>query len=51
MRIDIMKNLPVFKGRINAMAVASNTEASEGNCVGAACIAWLIQPVENQNFL
>jgi len=29
----------------------SNTEACEGLCAGAACIASAIRPVENQKFL
>jgi len=29
----------------------SNTEACEGMCAGAACIASAIRPVENRKFL
>jgi len=45
-----MKISIVFKGRIKALAIVSDTEASEGLCGGAACIACLIRPVENKKF-
>jgi hypothetical protein len=45
-----MKILIVFKGRIKALAAESDTEASDGLCGGAACVAWLIQTVENKKF-
>jgi hypothetical protein len=49
-RTDIMKILIVFKGRINALAAVSDTEASAGFCDGAACVACLIPSVENKKF-
>ena len=50
-KIDLMKISLVFKGRINAQEIVSDTEASVGPRGGAACIACLIQPVENEKFL
>jgi len=46
-----MKISLVFKGRINALGIVSDTEASVGPGNGAACVACLIQPVENKKFL
>jgi hypothetical protein len=45
-----MKISIVFKGRIKELVFASDTEACAGLCGGAACVAWLIQPVENKKF-
>jgi len=45
------KNFAGFQRRIPAGAFLSNTEAREGQCRGAACIAWGIRPVENKKFL
>jgi hypothetical protein len=47
---DLMKISVVFKGRLVAKAFGSDTEAKVGLCVGAACIAWLSQTVENRKF-
>jgi hypothetical protein len=46
-----MKISLVFEGRINAMDNVSDTEASVGPGSGAACVACLIQSVENKKYL
>jgi len=45
-----MKISVVFEGRLKERAFGSDTEAKVGLCVGAACIAWLSQTVENKKF-
>jgi hypothetical protein len=45
-----MKISVVFKGRLIALALESDTVAKAGLCAGAACIAWMSQTVENRKF-
>jgi hypothetical protein len=45
-----MKISVVFKGRLIAWVFESDTEAKAGLWVGAACIAWMSQTVENRKF-
>ncbi len=47
---DLMKITVVFEGRLIAVAFGSDTEAKAGLWVGAACIAWMSQTVENRKF-